>query len=32
MDEMFHRLVNPTIKSALQIAPGGNRDRNKLMD
>ena len=32
MDKMFHRLVNPTIKSALQIASGGNRDRNKPID
>lgn len=32
MDAMFHRLVNPTIKSALQIASGASRDRNKLID
>lgn len=30
MDEMFHRLVNPTITSALQIT-AGSRDRNKLI-
>jgi AcrR family transcriptional regulator len=31
MDAMFHRLVNPTVESVLQIAPGRNRDRNKLI-
>jgi AcrR family transcriptional regulator len=29
MHEMFHRLVNPTVESMLQIASGGSRDRDK---
>jgi len=32
MDEMFHRLVDPTLESALHIASGGSRDRNKLIE